>query len=93
MSYNQPPTFYPPGSPNQTPSIRGNSSMKLAKYKEPWVVGGKVLGESTYPVNITLPETNSLHLKVDGWKINFLLGNPIFRGYGYVSFREGILAY
>ena len=25
-------------------------------------------------------------LKVDGWKMNFLLGRPIFRG--YVSFRE-----
>ena len=25
-------------------------------------------------------------LKMDGWKINFLLGNPIFRC--YVSFRE-----
>ncbi len=26
-------------------------------------------------------------LKMDGWKMNFLLGRPIFRG--YVSFREG----
>ncbi len=31
-------------------------------------------------VNITLPETNSLHLKMDGWKMNFLLGMLIFRG-------------
>ena len=37
--------------------------------------------------NSTLPETNSSSLKVDGWKMNFLLGRPIFRG--YVSFREG----
>ena len=30
-------------------------------------------------------------LKMDDWKISFLLGWPIFRGYGsYVSFREGI---
>ena len=37
----------------------------------------------------TLPETNSKSiLKMDGWNIIFLLGNPIFRG--YVSFREGI---
>ena len=26
-------------------------------------------------------------LKINGWKMNFLLGRPIFRG--YVSFREG----
>ena len=35
----------------------------------------------------TLPETNSLPLKMDGWNTTFLLGRPIFRG--YVSFREG----
>ena len=35
----------------------------------------------------TLPETNSSHLKMDGWNTTFLLGLPIFRG--YVSFREG----
>ena len=34
----------------------------------------------------SLPETNSLHLKMDGWKMNFLWGLPIFRG--HVSFRE-----
>ena len=28
-------------------------------------------------------------LKMDGWKMNFLLERPLFRG--YVSFREGIL--
>ena len=28
---------------------------------------------------------------MDGWKMNFLLGRPIFRG--YVSFREGIFPY
>jgi len=36
---------------------------------------------------ITLPETNSSHLKMGGWKTSFLLGCPIFRG--HVSFREG----
>ena len=35
---------------------------------------------------VTLPETNSLHLKMDRWNTRFLLGWPIFRG--YVSFRE-----
>jgi len=28
----------------------------------------------------TLPETNSLPLKVDGWKMNFLLGPGPFTG-------------
>ena len=35
---------------------------------------------------ITLPETNSLHMKMDGWNTSFLLGWPIFRC--YVSVRE-----
>ena len=35
--------------------------------------------------NNTLPETNKSQLKMDGWKLSFLLGRPIFRG--YVSFR------
>ena len=34
----------------------------------------------------TLPETNSSHLKIDGWKTTFLLGRPIFRC--YENFRE-----
>ena len=33
------------------------------------------------------PETDSSHLKTDGWKLNLFLGWPIFTG--YVSFREG----
>ncbi len=37
--------------------------------------------------HFTLPETNSLPLKMDSWNTTFLLGSPIFRG--YVSFREG----
>ena len=37
----------------------------------------------------TLPETNSLPLKMDGWNTTFLLGSrPIFRGKLAVSFRE-----
>ena len=40
------------------------------------------------PKVLTLPETNSSPLKMDGWKmIHLLSGWPIFRG--YVSFREG----
>ncbi len=38
-----------------------------------------------WPNYNTLPETNSSHLKMDGWNTNVLLGWPIFRG--YVSFR------
>ena len=34
----------------------------------------------------TLPETNSSHLKMDGWNTTFLSGWPIFRC--HVSFRE-----
>ena len=41
-----------------------------------------ILGKPT----CTLPETNGLHLKIDGWNSSFLFGWPIFRG--YVSFRE-----
>ena len=37
---------------------------------------------------ITLPQTNSSHLKMDGGKTSFLLGRPVLRC--YVSFREGI---
>ena len=34
---------------------------------------------------ITLPETNSSALKIDGWKSTFLSGRPIFRGELLVS--------
>ena len=30
-------------------------------------------------VDSTLPETNSSHLKMDGWNTSFLLGWPMFR--------------
>ena len=37
----------------------------------------------------TLPETNSSHLKMDGWERLLILGRPVFKG--YVDFiREGI---
>ena len=34
--------------------------------------------------------TASLHLKIDGWNMNFLLGFGLFSGAMFVSFREGI---
>ena len=37
--------------------------------------------------NVTLPETNELPLKMDGWNTTFLLGRPIFRGELLVSRR------
>jgi len=40
----------------------------------------------------TLPETNSSsHLKMDGWKMNFPLGWPNFRGELLVSGRKNHL--
>ena len=36
----------------------------------------------------TLPETNSSHLKMDGWKMSFLFGMSYFQ-VRTVSFREG----
>ena len=38
----------------------------------------------------SLPETNSSPLKNDGWKMNFLLGGPIFRGFQvlYLGYRS-----
>ena len=36
---------------------------------------------------LTLPETNSLPLKMDGWNTSFLLGWPTFRGELLVSGR------
>ncbi len=41
----------------------------------------------------TLPETNSSPLKMDRWKTNSLLGNPIFRGKLLVFWRVSILAW
>ena len=36
---------------------------------------------------LILLETNSSHMKMDGWETTFILGRPILRD--YVSFREG----
>ena len=42
----------------------------------------------SFVIRFTLPETNSSHLKMDGWNTSFPLGWPIFKG--YISFRECI---
>ena len=48
--------------------------------KTPWKTAAK-LRFYAYIKSITLPETNSSHLKMDGWKMTFPLGaRPIFRG-------------
>ena len=44
------------------------------------------------PNHITLPETNSSHLKMDAWNTSFFpfgAFRPIFQGRCHVSFREG----
>ena len=51
------------------------------KNVNPWQV--KIKRVQVY----TLPETKIYALKVDGWKMNFLVGWPIFKGLA-VSFRE-----
>ena len=67
---------------------------------EPWIpieigrwIGGFLKPPAPYlhkqDFEVTLPETNSSPLKMDGWNTSFLLGWPMFRG--YVSFRQGIL--
>ena len=45
---------------------------------------GKYTVNGAYGID-TLPETNSSHLKMNGWKICFLLGRSLARCYG--SFR------
>ena len=42
--------------------------------------------QSFQSLALTIPETNSSHLKIDGWKMSFLLGCHLFRC--YVNFRE-----
>ena len=39
-------------------------------------------------IQFTLPETNCLHLKMDGWNTRFLLGRGLLSGALAVSFRE-----
>ena len=44
-------------------------------------------GMDSVPLTIHSPKLTFSPLKIDGWKMIFLSGWPIFRG--YVSFREG----
>ena len=48
-----------------------------------WGFNPKVFGE------IPSLKLTFSHLKMDGWKINFLLGAGLFSGAFAVSFREG----
>ena len=50
------------------------------------VLEGNVFGGLGNPPYFSLPKTNGLPLKIDGWKISFPLGCHCFRC--YVSFRE-----
>ena len=61
----------------------GTSSSSLA------VGSGPLCLAQRNQLGITLPETNSSPLKIGLWKRRFLLESIIFRGYGYVSFRQG----
>ena len=56
---------------------------------ECFVEGLEIKFEHWSGIGITLPETNSSHLRMDGWNTSFLWEWRIFRG--YVSFKEGIL--
>ena len=57
--------------------------------------GGRPWSQSVPASKVyTLPETNSSPLKMDGWKMNFLLGFGLFAGakmlvLGRVGFRNG----
>ena len=53
------------------------------------VLGSKGIGDEILPsyVGITLPETNSLHLKVDGWNIVVSFWDGLFSGAMLVSGR------
>ena len=46
---------------------------------------------STVSVRYTLPETKSLPLEMDGWKMTFLLGPGLISGAFAVGFRECII--
>ena len=63
------------------------------RYTIPWSESGSkylaCLGKNVRSSLGALPETNSSHLKMDGWNISFIVGWPIFRG--YVSLPEGTL--
>ena len=65
---------------------------RMGVIRSPLTIPGIALQVGTTPcstwniLKLTLPETNSSPLKMDGWNTTFLLGRPIFKG--YVSFRD-----
>ena len=71
-------------SSNVFGSMCQNQIKELAWFLERGCIGNVFFSRF---LKITLPETNSSPLKMDGLNTTFLLGRPIFRG--YVSFREG----
>ena len=86
----------------QSPARRTSSGRRRAKSSKVLLLMAEIRrsppGMVLKPVNNginylstrhTLPETNSLHLKNGGWKMNFLLGNPIFSCYVSFRIREG----
>ena len=61
-----------------------------AEFLEIYVVAIRSHGIWMHDWNFESIPSLKLTLKMDGWKMNFLLGRPIFRGYvTYVGFREG----
>ena len=69
-------------------SILMETSSRTQKICSSFRQDSGTLGSIFFKNMSTLPETNSSHLKMDGWNTSFLLGWPIFTG--YVRFREGI---
>ena len=54
--------------------IHGSESMTFLNL-------GTMVDTGSLSEDYTIPETNSSNLKIGGWKMNFVLGWPIFGGY------------
>ena len=83
------PYFSPPfgGICNRMAKVATNFAQIMAELSQFWILVLIDRSRFTPFFGITLPETNSLPLKMYGWKTSFLLEWPIFRG--HVSFGEG----
>ena len=81
---------FTPTAPNG-PNLQEEVDRLEAGLSRPKVAGSGIFLFETINVQVTLPETDSSPLKMDGWNTIFLLGRPIFRG--YVSFRECSLVF
>ena len=76
-------------APPRSLGTYGNPIIKLSGLKDCISChGGAIPVVKSWTPIITLPETNSSPLQMDGWNTTFLLGRPIFTG--YVSLLEGI---